>query len=97
MKKKKECSKCHALKPIDEFGTNGFKVDGITHKIRGACLECDKLRHRKIRRGAPHLTRSTKCMKCAYVAKYMIRTVDEDGVFAFLCETCRNKVNESKI
>ncbi len=96
MKKTKECSQCHALKPIKEFGTNGFKADGVTHKIRGACLICDRDRHRDRRSGSPHLSRSTKCAKCEYVATYMIRTVDEDGIFVFLCEDCRKKLNEIK-
>jgi hypothetical protein len=95
MKQTKECSKCHALKPLNEFSSNGLTSKG-KQKYKGPCKVCEAARHRKLRRGSPHLARTTKCFKCTYEVKYMIRTVDEDGLFYFICEDCRKKLNKQR-
>lgn len=95
MKPKKECSKCHALKPIDEFSFNG-KTSAGKQKYRGACKLCDAKRLKKHRRGDPFLYLDLKCRQCDRVSHVRIYTSNEDGTHIFLCEGCTKKFKEKK-
>ena len=93
MKETKECSKCHALKPLDEFSGNGLTTSG-KQKLRGACKSCEAKRLKKTRRGDPYLYITLKCGRCDNKSPIRIYTSNEDGTHAYLCETCTKKLKE---
>jgi hypothetical protein len=93
--KHKPCSICKALKPIEEFATNGFKSDGVTHKIRSACKVCDKVRVRKYRAGTEFIYLILTCGKCTEESRVRIHKEKQDGTHAFLCVNCTYKMKRS--
>jgi hypothetical protein len=87
MKQTKECIRCHALKPLDEFSSNGLTTSG-RQKYKGPCKVCEAKRIKKYRRGDPFLYLVLKCGRCSNRSNVRIYTSTEDGTHAYLCETC---------
>ncbi len=95
MKETKECTECHALKPIDEFALNGKTSKG-KQKIRGKCKVCDAKRVKKYRRGDPFIRKILKCGSCSKTSPIWIYTSNEDGTYVYLCEVCTKLRLEKK-